>query len=62
MGGGEVGEEVGLLVEGGGQRALPKLGLTQQWEAALDARLALCPTSPVRILNDLLRARAAVPR
>jgi hypothetical protein len=34
------------------------LGLTQQWEAALDARLALCATSPARVLNDLLRARA----
>ncbi|WP_256725993.1 hypothetical protein [Streptomyces sp. IMTB 2501] len=31
------------------------LGLTQQREAALDARLALCPTSSVRALDDLLR-------
>ncbi|MFF8018873.1 LacI family DNA-binding transcriptional regulator [Streptomyces sp. NPDC007929] len=45
-----------------GMRERLKLGLTQQWEAALDARLALCPTSPVRVLNDLLRARAAVLR
>ncbi len=35
-------------------------GLTQQWEAALDARLAMCATSPVRVLNDLLRARLAM--
>ncbi|MFF6874658.1 LacI family DNA-binding transcriptional regulator [Streptomyces sp. NPDC012474] len=41
-----------------GMRERLMLGLTQQWEAALDARLALCPTSPVRVLNDLLRARA----
>lgn len=33
------------------------VGLTEQWEATLDARLALCSTSPVRVLNDLLRAR-----
>lgn len=33
------------------------LGLTEQWETALDARLAMNPTSPVRVLSDLLRAR-----
>ncbi|MGW8378576.1 LacI family DNA-binding transcriptional regulator [Streptomyces sp. ODS28] len=32
-------------------------GLTGEWEAALDARLAMCSTSPVAVLNDLLRAR-----
>jgi hypothetical protein len=31
--------------------------LTSAWEAALDARLALCPSSPVGVLNALLRAR-----
>jgi hypothetical protein len=31
--------------------------LTEEWESALDARLELCPTSPVRVLEDLLRAR-----
>ncbi|GAB2331976.1 LacI family DNA-binding transcriptional regulator [Streptomyces variabilis] len=41
-----------------GMRKRLMLGLTEQWEAALDARLALCSTSPVRVLNDLLRARA----
>jgi len=45
-----------------GMRERLILGLTQQWEAALDARLALCPRSPVRVLNDLLRARAAALR
>jgi hypothetical protein len=33
------------------------IGLTEQWETALDARLAIHSASPVRILNDL-RARA----
>jgi hypothetical protein len=32
-------------------------GLTQQWEAALDARRALSPTSPVAALNVLLTKR-----
>ncbi|WP_346099766.1 LacI family DNA-binding transcriptional regulator [Streptomyces olivaceiscleroticus] len=32
-------------------------GLTAEWEAALDARLTMCPTSPVAVLNDLLRQR-----
>jgi hypothetical protein len=45
-----------------GMRRRLTAGLTEQWEAALDARLAMCPTSPVRVLNDLLRARAAVLR
>ncbi|OII61712.1 MULTISPECIES: LacI family DNA-binding transcriptional regulator [unclassified Streptomyces] len=45
-----------------GMRRRLMLGLTQQWEAALDARLALCPTSPVRVLNDLLRTRAVALR
>jgi hypothetical protein len=34
-------------------------GLTAQWEAALDARLSMHPTSPVDTLNRLLRGRAA---
>ncbi len=38
------------------------LGLTGQSEAALDARLAMCPTSPVRVLNGLPRTRAATLR
>ncbi|MFC5723559.1 LacI family DNA-binding transcriptional regulator [Streptomyces gamaensis] len=33
------------------------LGLTELWEAALDARLAMCPRSPVRVLDELLQAR-----
>jgi hypothetical protein len=45
-----------------GMRERLMLGLTGQWEAALDARLALCPTSPVRVLNDLLRERASLAR
>ncbi|MEU9009561.1 hypothetical protein AB0D12_07210 [Streptomyces sp. NPDC048479] len=33
--------------------------LTAEWEAALDARLAMCTTSPVAVLNDPLhRLRA----
>ncbi|MGA5130837.1 tyrosine-type recombinase/integrase [Streptomyces olivoreticuli] len=35
-------------------------GLTREWEQALDARLALCPRSPVAVLDRLLRERAAV--
>ncbi|MGX1512284.1 LacI family DNA-binding transcriptional regulator [Streptomyces collinus] len=42
-----------------GMRERLMLGLTQQWEAALDARLAMCPTSPVEVLNGLLRTHAA---
>jgi integrase len=33
--------------------------LTQVWEESLDARLALCPTSPVPVLDRLLQERAA---
>ncbi|MET9479936.1 LacI family DNA-binding transcriptional regulator [Streptomyces sp. NPDC006638] len=40
-----------------GMRKRLMLGLTEQWEAALDTRLAMSPTSPVRVLDDLLRAR-----
>lgn len=40
-----------------GMRRRLMLGLTEQWESALDARLAMCPTSPVHALNGLLRAR-----
>lgn len=29
-----------------------KRGLIEQWDTALDTRLALCPTSLVRVLND----------
>ncbi|MEU9342001.1 LacI family DNA-binding transcriptional regulator [Streptomyces sp. NPDC048278] len=43
-----------------GMRERLVLGLTEQWETALDARLALYPTSPVRVLNDLLRTRASM--
>ncbi len=38
-----------------GMRKRLMLGLTEQWERALDARIARRPTSPVRVL-DLLRA------
>ncbi|MFD8998607.1 LacI family DNA-binding transcriptional regulator [Streptomyces abikoensis] len=31
-------------------------GLTEQWEASLDDRLAMCPRSQVRVLDALLRA------
>lgn len=37
-----------------GMRKRLMLGLTDQWEAALDARLAMCPRSPVRALDTLL--------
>jgi hypothetical protein len=40
-----------------GMRKRLMLGLTEQWEAALDARMAMCPTSPVHVLDELLRAR-----
>jgi hypothetical protein len=33
-------------------------GLTQQWEASLDARAAISRHSPVSVLDELLRARA----
>lgn len=32
-------------------------GLTAEWEASLDVRLAMCPRSPVGALDELLRAR-----
>lgn len=32
-------------------------GLTEQWEVALDVRRAMRSTSPVRVLNELLRVR-----
>ncbi|ONI72711.1 LacI family transcriptional regulator [Actinosynnema sp. ALI-1.44] len=32
-------------------------GLTAEWEAALGARKAMCPTSPVGVLNDLLASQ-----
>ncbi|GAA5614094.1 hypothetical protein Spla01_05288 [Streptomyces platensis] len=38
------------------------VGLTAEWEAALDARLAMCHTSPVAVLDDLLRVRLAERR
>lgn len=37
-------------------------GLTAEWEGALDARLAMCPTSPVNALNDLLQERLTARR
>ena len=40
-----------------GMRKRLVLGLTEQWETALDARLAMNSTSPVRVLSELLRAR-----
>ncbi|MFD7951823.1 hypothetical protein ACFV1Z_12245, partial [Micrococcus luteus] len=40
-----------------GMRKRLMFGLTEQWETALDARLATGPTSPVRVHNELLRAR-----
>lgn len=43
-----------------GMRKRLMIGLTEQWETALDARLAMHSASPVRILNDLLRTRASV--
>jgi len=35
------------------------VALTEKWEAALDARLAMSPRSSVAVLDALLRARAA---
>ncbi|MBO0853246.1 MAG: LacI family DNA-binding transcriptional regulator [Nocardia sp.] len=35
--------------------------LTDMWTTSLDARLTLSPTSPVAVLNDLLRTRAHDP-
>lgn len=45
-----------------GMRQRLMLGLTAQSEASLDARMALCSTSPVRVLNNLLRACAVALR
>ncbi|AZK95549.1 MULTISPECIES: LacI family DNA-binding transcriptional regulator [Streptomyces] len=42
-----------------GMRRRLMVGLTDQWQAALDARLAMCSSSPVRVLNELLRAHTA---
>jgi integrase len=36
--------------------------LTAEWEASLDARSAMCPTSPVAVLNDLLQERLRARR
>ncbi|MFF4483313.1 LacI family DNA-binding transcriptional regulator [Streptomyces sp. NPDC001520] len=41
-----------------GMRKRLMVGLSEQWETALDAPLAISPTSPVRVLGDLLRARS----
>ncbi|MGW5642217.1 tyrosine-type recombinase/integrase [Saccharopolyspora sp. NPDC003752] len=41
-----------------GMRTRLAEGLTQHWEAALDARLAMSSGSPVAVLDELLRARA----
>ena len=40
-----------------GMRKRLMAGMTEQWEAALDSRLAMCPTSSVRVLRDLLHVR-----
>ncbi|MFI1589631.1 LacI family DNA-binding transcriptional regulator [Streptomyces halstedii] len=40
-----------------GMRKRLMAGMTEQWEAALDSRLAMCPTSSVRVLRDLLHGR-----
>lgn len=40
-----------------GMRKRLMIGLTDQSETALDARLAMSPTSPVRVLDGLLGAR-----
>lgn len=40
-----------------GMRKRLMLGLTKQWETALDARLAMCSSSPVRALNELPQQR-----
>ncbi|MGW5272950.1 tyrosine-type recombinase/integrase [Streptomyces sp. NPDC004044] len=37
-------------------------GLTAEWKGALDARLAMCPTSPVNVLNDLLQEHRTARR
>lgn len=40
-----------------GMRRRLTVGLTERWEAALDARRVMCSTSPVRVLDRLLRSR-----
>ncbi|MFF5496299.1 LacI family DNA-binding transcriptional regulator [Streptomyces aquilus] len=40
-----------------GMRKRLMIGLSERWEAALGARLAMCPTSPVQALDVLLRGR-----
>ncbi|MGI5196526.1 hypothetical protein ACQEVY_23240 [Streptomyces sp. CA-288835] len=35
------------------------VALTDEWEAALDARLGMCPRSSVAVLDALVVARAA---
>ncbi|WP_103502949.1 MULTISPECIES: LacI family DNA-binding transcriptional regulator [unclassified Streptomyces] len=42
-----------------GMRRRLMAGLTEQWQTALDARSAMYPSSPVQVLDDLLRARPA---
>lgn len=39
-----------------------KANLTAEWEAALDARLAMFPSSPVTVLNELLQERLRAHR
>ena len=41
-----------------GMRSQLMAGLTQLWEASLDARAAISPHSPVPVLDELMRARA----
>lgn len=45
-----------------GMRRRLMVGLTEQWETALDARLAMSPHSPVRVLDEILQARGAASR
>ncbi|MBZ6229922.1 LacI family DNA-binding transcriptional regulator [Streptomyces olivaceus] len=40
-----------------GMRRRLMAGLTEQWEVALDIRRAMRPSSPVRVLNELLHVR-----
>lgn len=40
-----------------GMRQRLVLGLTGQWEAALDVRQSMCSTSPVQVLDRMLRSR-----
>lgn len=43
-----------------GMRKRLMTGLTERWETALDARMTMRPTSPVRVLNGLLSNRGGV--